>query len=121
MTEILDLKIESVSPRSEGYSDYQEFKDNHYIDDNNVGADVFTKLQTLSDDSIISSSDAFKPSNENATYHRITFEDTDQFNQVKSLIANASGWDVVTISVITSSEYDTKLGSANSIEMYTWR
>ena len=33
----------------------------------------------------------FKPSNENATYHRITFEDTDQFNQVKSLIANASG------------------------------
>ena len=27
--------------------------------------------------------------------------------------------DVVTISVITSSEYDTKLGSDNSIEMYT--
>ena len=39
----------------------------------------------------------------------LLFEDTDQFNQVKSLIANASGWDVVTISVITSSEYDTKL------------
>ena len=121
MTEILDLKIESVSPRSEGYTDYQEFKNNHYIDDDNVGANVFSKLQTLTDDSIISSSDAFKPSNENATYHRITFEDTDQFNQVKELIENASGWDVVTISIITSGEYNTKLGSENSINMYTWR
>ena len=44
MTEILDLKIESVSPRSEGYTDYQEFKNNHYIDDDNVGANVFSNI-----------------------------------------------------------------------------
>lgn len=121
MANTLELKIESISPRAEGYADYDEFIEYHTLEDDMAGVQIFTKLQTLTDDSHISSSVGFKPSDENATYHRITFQDDNYINEVKELIESVSAWDMVTTTVITSDAYDTKLGSGEAIEMYSWR
>jgi len=120
MTEILDLKFESVSPNAEGYTDFEDFKDSHYISDSNVGIEIISKLELLTNNSNISSV-GFKPSDENASYHRITFEDGNYINEVKELIEAASGWDICSISIITSDVFDTKLGGGEVIDMHTWR
>lgn len=121
MAEILELKIESVSPKAEGYTDYEDFRDSHYIGDSNVGIEICSKLQLLTNNSNILSSVGFKPSDENATYHRITFEDGNYINELKELIEAASGWDICSISIITSDVFDTKLGGGEVIDMHTWR
>tara|TARA_B100001939_G_scaffold77552_1_gene65490 strand:- start:684 stop:1052 length:369 start_codon:yes stop_codon:yes gene_type:complete len=121
MANTLELKIESVSPRAEGYADYDEFIEYHTLRDDTAGVQIFKKLKTLTDDSHISSSVGFKPSDENATYHRITFQDDNYLNEVKELIESISAWDMVTTTVITSDAYDTKLGSGEAIKMHSWR
>jgi hypothetical protein len=118
-----NLYLKFESPNADTYDNFIEHVSNHIITESSntvtsaPGKDVLVKLQELTDNNVLTCEYYF---DSHSAIYKLIFDNSSDSSTVLSLINAISTWTVITIIVMTESDFDTALGS-NSLKPVDWQ
>ena len=95
--------LEYTETTLDSWSDLDSYKETHFVD-SPPEKDIIDKLDDFVDAETLTSTECYY---NDSTYHKLTFTEDSELNEIKSLIDAGSGWNVLQISYIDKEDFDT--------------